>query len=125
MGNGVGRGFATNVLYNGNSRAKVDRLGIVDKHNVIELGDVVDRFLISVMCRGEGMRVPYASIINNVIVQKQRAAAVEFAHGKQHKERYQSLSDTSFHFPISGCKVKKNQCFLKSKCLKEGKIHIK
>ncbi len=91
MGNGFGRGFATNVLYNGNSRAKVDRLGIVDKNKAIELRDVVDRLIVGVMRRGERVRVPYACVIDNVIVQKQRAAAIQFAHGKQHHERQEAL----------------------------------
>ena len=83
--------FATHNRDRGISRSEVDRFGIVDKNKAIELRDVVDRLIVGVMRRGERVRVPYASVIYNVIVQKQRAAAIQFAHGKQHHERHEAL----------------------------------
>ena len=89
--NGFRRRIATNISDNRLQRTKVDRFGIVDKNKAIELRDVVDLLIVGMMRRGERVRVPYASVIDNVIVQKQRAAAIQFAHGKQHHERHEAL----------------------------------
>lgn len=89
--NGFRRRIATNISDNRLQWTKVDRFGIVDKNKAIELRDVVDLLIVGMMRRGKRVRVPNASIVDDMIVQKQRAAAIQFAHGKQHHERYEAL----------------------------------